>query len=63
MAEEDSNSVSKISVPFESSKHHEKTFNMNTYKTYALGHYPQIISQVGTTDSYSTVTVSLFLLK
>jgi hypothetical protein len=37
----------------------EQTFNLFTYKLHALGHYPSMIQQFGTTDSYSTQTVML----
>lgn len=33
-------------------------FNMNTYKTHALGDYVETIRHYGTTDSYSTEFVS-----
>ena len=35
----------------------EQSFNLETYKIHALGHYPLTIRQFGTTDSYSTQTV------
>lgn len=35
-----------------------REFNMNTYKTHALGDYVETIRQYGTTDSYSTELVS-----
>jgi hypothetical protein len=38
-------------------KSDEQTFNLETYKLHALGHYPAMIRQFGTTDSYSTQTV------
>jgi hypothetical protein len=38
-------------------KQSEQTFNLETYKTHALGHYPSTIRRFGTTDSYSTQTV------
>lgn len=37
-------------------KHRE--FNMNTYKTHSLGDYVETIRWLGTTDSYSTESVS-----
>lgn len=37
-----------------------REFNMNTYKTHALGDYVETIRQYGTTDSYSTELVSGF---
>ena len=36
-----------------------KTFNLTTYKLHALGDYPNTIRQYGTTDNYTTQTVSL----
>ncbi|KAJ7050254.1 hypothetical protein C8F01DRAFT_1000946 [Mycena amicta] len=36
-----------------------KKFNGNTVKTHFLGDYPSTIPFIGTTDSFSTVTVSL----
>jgi hypothetical protein len=38
-------------------KSSEKMFSLETYKLHALGHYPAMIRQFGTTDSYSTQTV------
>lgn len=38
----------------------DKVFNLNTYKTHALGDYATTIRQNGTTDSYSTEPVSDF---
>lgn len=35
-----------------------KLFNLNTYKTHALGDYADTIRRYGTTDSYSTELVS-----
>jgi hypothetical protein len=37
-----------------------KTLNLNTYKIHALGDYVSAIRTYGTTDSYSTETVSWF---
>jgi hypothetical protein len=42
-----------------SSNPNTKTLNLNTYKWHALGDYASIIRRYGTTDSYSTQTVSL----
>lgn len=39
-----------------------KVFNLNTYKTHALGDYVSTIRQYGTTDSYSTELVRWFNL-
>lgn len=36
----------------------QKTLNLSTYKIHALGDYVQTIRMFGTTDSYSTQTVS-----
>jgi hypothetical protein len=36
-----------------------KTLNLNTYKHHALGDYTSVIRRYGTTDSYSTESVSL----
>jgi hypothetical protein len=36
----------------------DKTFNANTIKMHFLGNYPQYIHCNGTTDSYSTVSIS-----
>ncbi|KAJ3526650.1 hypothetical protein NM688_g8235 [Phlebia brevispora] len=38
---------------------HTKTFTLSTYKFHALGDYPSIITQFGTTDNYSTQTGEL----
>lgn len=35
-----------------------KTFSLSTYKLHALGDYPQTIRLFGTSDNYSTQTVS-----
>lgn len=37
-----------------------KHFNLNTYKTHALGDYATTIRRYGTTDSYSTEPVNSF---
>lgn len=41
---------------------HSKVLNLNTYKFHALGDYPATIRMFGTTDSYSTQTVSVFVI-
>jgi hypothetical protein len=48
-------------TPIEPSRTTTKTkkLNLNTYKLHALGDYPDHIQHFGTTDSYSTQTVSL----
>jgi len=38
-------------------KKSKQTFSLETYKLHALEHYPAMIQQFGTTDSYSTQTV------
>lgn len=38
-----------------------KTLNLNTYKDHALGDYVETIRRIGTTDSYSTESVSTTL--
>lgn len=38
-------------------KQRVKLFNLNTYKTHALGDYAETIRRFGTTDSYSTELV------
>jgi hypothetical protein len=43
--------------PNSKKKSSEQTFSLETYKLHALGHYPAMIRQFGTTDSYSTQTV------
>lgn len=35
----------------------ERSFNLNTYKIYAMGHYVEDIQHFGTTDNYSTLVV------
>lgn len=37
-----------------------KRLNINTYKAHSLGDYARTIRRLGTTDSYSTVIVSVF---
>jgi hypothetical protein len=39
----------------------QKTFNLNTYKHHALGDVVDTIRRYGTTDSYSTEPVSLYI--
>ena len=39
-----------------------KRYNMNTYKHHSLGDYANEIRERGTTDSYSTETVSLYVI-
>ena len=38
-----------------------KQLNLSTYKYHALGDYPDLIAQLGTTDNASTQTVSISL--
>lgn len=38
----------------------KKSLNLNTYKNHSLGDYTNTIRKYGTTDSYSTESVSLF---
>lgn len=38
-----------------------KAFSLKTYKAHALGDYVDIIKRIGTSDSFSSETVSLFL--
>lgn len=40
-------------------KQRVKLFNLNTYKTHALGDYVETIRRYGTVDSYSTEMVSI----
>ena len=39
-----------------------KSFNLNTYKVYAMGHYVNDIRSFGTTDNYSTLIVRSYFL-
>ena len=39
-----------------------KSFNLNTYKIYAMGHYVDDIRRFGTTDNYSTLIVCSYIL-
>jgi len=39
----------------------KKQFNLQTYKYHSLGDYVKTIRQFGTTDSYSTTTVSIII--
>lgn len=56
--------VDQASVPEKKKKASRriKTFNLNTYKVHALGDYADTIKKYGTTDSYSTESVSVFKL-
>lgn len=58
--EQPKNSSAKSSAkpPTEHRKPHKRVFKINTYKNHALGHYVEIIRRYGTTDSYSTESVS-----
>jgi hypothetical protein len=47
-------------IPTASDERHNKTFNLQTYKYHSLDDYVQTIRRLGTTDSYSTTTVSIF---
>jgi len=50
--------------PTTSIQRKERKLNLSTYKFHALGDYPNIIRQMGTTDSYTTQPVSvLFALR
>ena len=42
--------------------HGKVRFNLSTYKLHALGDYANTICQRGTTDSYSTQMVGVFLM-
>lgn len=52
---------SSTKPPSERRKPRKKEFRLNTYKNHALGHYVEIIRRYGTTDSYSTESVCVFL--
>ena len=43
-------------------KSSKQTFSLETYKLHVLGHYPAMVRQFGTTDSYSTRTVRYFCI-
>ncbi|KAJ7199350.1 hypothetical protein B0H12DRAFT_1037075, partial [Mycena haematopus] len=47
-------------IPVTVSSKTRKAWNITTYKWHALGDYPDIIPDVGTSDSYSTMIVRLF---
>lgn len=38
-----------------------KNFSLRTVKLHLLGHYPRVIRNFGTTDSYSTQVVRYFI--
>lgn len=44
--------------PAKHSKPSKKEFKLNVFKNHSLGHYVEIIRRYGTTDSYSTESVS-----
>ncbi|KAK7021661.1 GLOBIN domain-containing protein, partial [Favolaschia claudopus] len=52
-AKKKSQSTSSASAPSQGSKK-RKYFNLSTYKCHSIGHYPDAIPRVGTTDSVST---------
>ena len=55
--------LSTLAQPGENiSARQPKTFNLNTYKIYAIGNYSLIIYMYGTTDLYSTERVSCVLI-
>jgi hypothetical protein len=47
----------KAGTQSKQSSRRPKTFNLNTYKTHALGDYAAAVIRYGTTDSYSTAPV------
>lgn len=47
----------KTATSDQGSRRKRRVFNLNTYKTHALGDYVATIKQYGTTDSYSTELV------
>lgn len=51
---------SGVSIPRRSTESKRKKLNLQTYKYHALGDYPDTIRQRGTTDNYTTQTVSEF---
>ena len=52
-------SISKTATKPNASEGGHIRFNLSTYKLHALGDYADTIRRRGTTDSYSTQTVSL----
>jgi hypothetical protein len=55
-----SNEVARMGPARKRRKKKKKTFNLFTYKVHALGHYPEFIRWMGTTDNYSSQTVGQF---
>jgi hypothetical protein len=49
-------------IPLGSSHPRIKKLNLSTYKFHALGDYPNTIQMFGTTDNYTTQTVSAWVL-
>lgn len=45
-------------TPSKPPKPSKKEFTLNVFKNHSLGHYVEIIRRYGTTDSYSTESVS-----
>ena len=56
-------SKSGANIPPKSTECRHKRLNLQTYKYHALGDYPDAIRQRGTTDNYSTQSVSILLAK
>jgi hypothetical protein len=59
--------MSSSSLRTNNTRNHSETrkqrkFNLNTYKFHAMGDYVESIKRFGTTDSYSTETVSRFII-
>jgi hypothetical protein len=57
-----SSKISKHSKERTLKKKKKKVWNINAYKYHALGDYPWMIPEVGTTDSHTTQIVSLMVL-
>jgi hypothetical protein len=51
-------STGSSTMPGSQSKQKKKRLNLSTYKAHSLGDYVRTIRMFGTTDSYSTQTVS-----
>lgn len=51
--------LTKAGSPRPSSARRQRKFNLNTYKTHALGSYARAIRLFGTSDNYNTQTVCL----
>jgi hypothetical protein len=49
------------SIPNAPKSRQQRTFNLSTYKLHSLGHYARAIRLFGSTDSFNSQTVTIYL--